>query len=576
MVQVFEEIDGTQRQSSLARRSPGIPVLDAPLNQSLARLLLCSRIRELAGYVMVPVRISDLRGLRWLVAPLVRRLYTGRGPSNQRRGFWLGWRMLLDLWAIVFLRTLLLLRRGRIGEDLRTTVAVLCRAVLYRGLRYYACPVAEMTAHVACTETERPLIRSSLLLRTLRRYGSCVEVLCQRLRSGRPDWQTRKWLSFHLREIGDHEAAEQLVPSEPMQIRERAIGAERLAELRVTKAVSCRLKYGLVVMTMSDSKVFRSSLTSLVNSDFPGAIVVAEDGYQPTRSCEAFCQDQSVRYVKNPHWTGAQAVTALGIQQLDPDTDVIIQVCNDILWPRQWFAQLDEAWERVSDTGKVDMLLMSYLQFDGSTEPVLRELFLNGCYEDLLWVLKTRLQVQPGLEWYKEAQNHNVGQLFGFPKDMYVEDAGKLRFKMGYGAAATTFPRTAWEAVASPPSGMSFGLEMELAYQAWQRRKWVLSVNTTPQIHMIGQDTGQLRGQDKHRWREMFRRDFERFEQKYGWRWEHVHWCFSAETSLIYYDEILSAVNDLRFEDVDFIFEDFAERVSRKRPSCANPFLPRD
>lgn len=567
MVQV-SEITDVRLESS----RPAV-VLALPLKRALERLLLCNRIRELADYRMTPVTVKDLRGIGGLLAFLVR-VVDPSGIRARRSG---AIQLLMDVWIIITLRLLLLFRRHRIGEDLRSTVGVLCRAVLFRHQRYAARPTTEMVPHVRCSEKEELLIRSCLLLRTMQRYGPCIEFLIQRLTSGLPAAETRRWLAFFLREIGDDTAADALLTMEPA-----ASEATVIHHLEVPKPPAQhaprRLKYGLYVMTVFDSDVFRSSLLSLMNSDYDGQIVVAEDGYLPNKVCEAFCREVGVPYIKNPEWTYTQPLANLAIQAFDEDTDILLQAPNDVLWPPRWFGQLDGAWKRVFDTGKVGGLTMSAVQFDASVEPMLKEAFVRGRYEGLLWVLKMRAQVHPWLDWYREALPHDGSQLFGLPKDLYTDDVTRLLWKVAHGGAVSTFSRTLWTEVNRVPSQMRANLDLELGYQCWTSRRWFLAVNNTPLIHMIGQDSRRLTGRDKVlkvRVKEMFKQDDALFRQKYGEDWYPPYWYFSGESCMIYHDEILRAVNEGRFDEIDFVFDDFEARRKGRYWACSLPSLSR-
>ena len=60
---------------------------------------------------------------------------------------------------------------------------------------------------------------------------------------------------------------------------------------------------------------------------------------------------------------------------------------------------------------------------------------------------------------------------------------------------------------------------------------------------------------------------------KYGWNIHHYVYTYHAETCVIYGDEITDAVNELRFSDIDFVFDDFAERLANKKLSnCEIPW----
>ena len=96
-----------------------------------------------------------------------------------------------------------------------------------------------------------------------------------------------------------------------------------------------------------DSPTFQSSVNSILNSDFNGDIVVAEDGRTQKKNCEEFCKSIGVKYVKNKNWQGISGTLNIGIDHLDTKTDIVIIAHSDVLWPNYWFKQLDTAWSSV-------------------------------------------------------------------------------------------------------------------------------------------------------------------------------------------------------------------------------------
>ena len=81
---------------------------------------------------------------------------------------------------------------------------------------------------------------------------------------------------------------------------------------------------------------------------------------------------------------------------------------------------------------------------------------------------------------------------------------------------------------------------------------------------MVSTDTTSLTRDDRMRLEQKIAETYEVFPKKYGWEIEHLLFTYFAETSIIYHDEIVNAANELRFSDIDFVFDDFFERLKRK------------
>lgn len=550
MVQVSELSPPQVVQAGPAALSPAIP------EAALERLLRCNQIRELADDP-APVTIEDLARIWPWSAGMVRWAYQAGeradGPDASRVN---RLAVVADVAAGVWLR--LLLGRWRIWRVAPGAGGMVIRHLVYRRSRHHALPSSRLTTYVTC-EPETPFIKSCLVLRAMRRYGACIEFLIRRLRSGLPAEETRRWLWYFLREAGDREAG----PADSHREEPLETSGTRLA---VPKP-GTRLTYGVVMPTMFDSAVFRSSLLSLLRSDFPGPVVVVEDGHRAERACEAFCQRLPVTYVKNAAWTGPSGAMNAGIRRLDPDTDIALFAHSDALWPSRWFAQLDRAWETVFDSKKVSVLNLGYLQMHPKTDPALNELFCRGRFEELFWVLRVMRDVEPGIPYAEDLQNKDMGRLFGLARDNWGDQPGQLRMMTGKFSIGASFLMDAWRQLGGFDESLGFGFDMQLHYQSCLNRQWNLWVSNTPLIHLVSSDTGRLNAGERQRVSRIDRATYEGFARKYGWEVDHFFWTYFAELRVIYHDEIVEAANAGRFEDVDFVFDRLFEELSRKKLS---------
>ena len=112
---------------------------------------------------------------------------------------------------------------------------------------------------------------------------------------------------------------------------------------------------------------------------------------------------------------------------------------------------------------------------------------------------------------------------------------------------------------------LPLGLDIELQYQSCMNRRWNLWLNNRPLIHMASSDTSRLTIPADHARHQQLGRDTaEGFAKKYGWDVDHFFWTWYSETCIMYHDEIVEAVNEGRFEAIDFVFDDLLERLKRK------------
>lgn len=531
----------------------------------LDKLLLANQVRELT-YYKKPVMAYDCFFIHKLLV-------------NASKSFdaFISKRLQGSIWArilinplnpiiIILLRSLLIISRSwrflRSGSFLRVSVFKLlskqiCREIfgtiraMHRNLRFCRILSGEITGYVLCSDREELLVRVSLLLHVMKCYGRCIEFMIQRYNSDLPSTQTQSWLSFFLNEAG--------IKIIPVQSDKDSFQAKNHKV-----SVEPRFKYGIVMTVMFDSDVFRRSLLSLLESDFKGEIVVAEDGCIQDRACEAFCKKHSVKYVKNPKWEGLSASINRGIETLRADTDIVIYAHSDIFWPPYWHTKLDNEWQKVYALDKVGMINLGYLQFNRHFDTALNELFLRGSYEDLFWVLTNMRDTPDLLPFVADLQNKNAGFGFGLSSDYWNHRTNQLHMMTGVCSIGTSFPIRLWKNLGGFDAQMRHGFVFELIYHCLQNHKWLTWINNAPLIHFVSSDTSKMSPQVKAECSEMLKMAYRLFNKKYGLEMEHMLVTYFGETSIIHQDEIISAINELRFSNIDYIFEEYFERLKKK------------
>jgi len=520
-------------------------VRSASFEAVLENLLISNQIRELTD-LPVPVRIKDLARMSRSLTALARQAYAANSKALSKIGL-LRYIIILSLLRILLRRFYKGAYPFSISQEIKRSIKA-----SYQKMRNSDLRVSDITAYVRCSDKEEPLIRVCLLLRAMRRYGAAIEFLQKRYNSGLPEEETRKWLSLFLTEIGDKEAAAKLAPSEkPLPSRASS---------------TTRLKYGIIITVMFDSEVFRTSLMSLLNSDFQGEIVVVEEGNNKEAVCESFCSKLPVRYIKNKRWSGVSHNVNLGIERLNPNTDIVIYAHNDIFWPPNWFGQLDHAWDKVYDLDKVGAIFLGYLQMVSADET----LFTGSRYGNLSWLLKTMSEMPDQMGYVQNTQVKDTERLFGLALDPWNSDYSRLRMMTGRFSIANSFPLKMWQDIGGFDPEMSLGLEHELQEFCLKNRRWDLWINNTPLIHYMSVDTrkagaGQVEFNALDKTNELF-------AKKVGWEVDHLLSTYYGEVRIIYYDEIVNAVNKLRFGDIDFVFDDALKRLKTKRLSDCEIF----
>jgi hypothetical protein len=412
------------------------------------------------------------------------------------------------------------------------------------------------SGYAAVSTDEAPVVRLALLLCIMGRWAAAVDILIQRMRSPLPSAESRYWLMklFVPHLIKKQDKLAKYAPALPV--------AETGAPSRGSrKHAPRRLRYGVVVITMFDSEVFRASLNSLLASDFEGRVIVVEDGNESTPVCADFCARAGVPYLKSEVWTGPSGVFIKGIESLMADIDVVVLAHNDVLWPPDWFSALDRAWEDVFDSGKVSLLNISYMQIKRRTHAALYDLFLRNKYDDMHWLLNAMRETKETMHLVQDARVDKGVNRFGLARDVWSDSVPDGRMRVGTFSPVTSFPVRLVKEIGGFDREIPFGLDLEIYHHSIMNRRWMLWTNARPVIHMNTTDTHLLGPEKKEAYQQKYARTYELFERKFGHHIEHFLNMYFATTAVLYRDEVVRAADRLAFDEIDHVFDDVQERL---------------
>lgn len=421
-------------------------------------------------------------------------------------------------------------------------------------VRTHAERVGAVSGYVGLADSESPVVRISLLLRAMGRRAAAVRLVAARVQSGLPCARSSELLARWLTEVGDERAAKLLPAAAPSPDVARPV-----------PHVPPRLRYGVVVLTMFDTPVFRASVRSLLNSDFSGQIVVVEEGNEEREQCREFCAGHGITYVKATSWQGCAAGLNLGIAHLGPDADVVLSSHNDVLWPSRWFADLDRAWDAVWDSDKVGLLNLGYLQINSRVDPSLTDLFMRGRYDDLAWVLRAMREVPSTSHQVQDVQARPGESPFGLARDPWVDWMPDLRQQSGRYSVGASFSLRLWREIGGFDPDLVYAFDLQFLHHALTRRRWALFVNTPPLIHLKSSDTEHIAPEKLSQIGTRFLTStYDGFHREYGWHIEHFLNLFFSESTIVHRDAIVRAANAGRFDDIEFVFDDFAARLATR------------
>lgn len=534
-----------------------------------------SGLEDILDHLILRLVVQEEAGLK--NPPKVHsRESAGRARSLLRQAMdaWGHDRVVLRPWRLmlVYVRLVIGLRRltGRLWED-----PLAAWRVAHQRMRGHSARLREVASYATSSPKEDQSLRLSILLRVMGHRAASASTLARRVQCGLASPWCNHFLGLLLADMGYAKAAAGLAATELPGPAPASAYAPR------------RLRYGVVVMTMFDTDIFRASVQSLKDSDYSGAIVVVEDGVEPARACEDFCRALGVTYVKNPVWEGCAAALNLGIRHLPQDTDIVLSSHNDVLWPGEWFADLDRAWDRVWDSDKVSLLNLSYLQCSGWVDASLKALFVRGRHDDLVWVLRSMREIPHLMNRVQDVQSRPGESPFGLGRDPLIDSMTDLRQMTGRSSVAASFPLHVWREIGGFDPGLVYAFDLQLLHHNLTAHRWALFVGNAPLLHLKSSDTEAISSEKKAEVGTRFLTStYEGFQRKFGWHIEHFLNIYFSESTIVHREAILRAVNRGRFDEVDFVFDDFRRRLGdrtlsnceltwcRSRAQCPYAALP--
>ena len=104
------------------------------------------------------------------------------------------------------------------------------------------------------------------------------------------------------------------------------------------------MTYSVIIPTMSYSWIFQLCLESLLKSDFPGQIIVVEEGNSHREICKDYLP-KAITYIKSSEFLGPNNLVQLGLEKAKGK--YIIYSHNDVIFFPTWFSELKKMVEEI-------------------------------------------------------------------------------------------------------------------------------------------------------------------------------------------------------------------------------------
>lgn len=523
-----------------------------PIEAALKRVVLCNQLREY-GDLSMPVRIGDLDGKQTALAFITKLTqYIRKRRSKTLRLIVAPF--IFEPVMMLLVRILLFHGKPTWGSAIRAVRGGI-RAILKR-IYFYESVSSDIHRFRSTSVYGRWSSRECVRLCALGRYGAAVEELADMFLAGCDQLEMRQWLGYFLEENGDIKAAEQIrngAAGQHSDYDNKGSIASAWRE-RTCQADTASTTCGIVISSVADSAVFRSSINSILESDFTGRIIVVEDGLKEGKGCEDFCRGLPVEYAKLGYHGGPSECFNVGIESLGSNTELVVLAHNDVLWPKTWFGEVAAIWSENCNKEELGLLNLGYLQFNSNAE--LRELFVQRKYIDLSWVLRWLLKVRSLDKLVQDVQIEDKSKTFGLAFDPWNTDFDSCKAMVGRWSVAVSFPRKLWVDMGGFSPKVFLG-DVELQDYCMKNKKFMLWANNAPLIHFRSADTNDMNADDFAKFKRMEEDSFTYAATKYGWNVDHFLAALFSDTYLKYYDEIIAAANKNGLSELDYVFEYF-------------------
>jgi hypothetical protein len=154
---------------------------------------------------------------------------------------------------------------------------------------------------------------------------------------------------------------------------------------------------------------------------------------------------------------------------------------------------------------------------------------------------------------------------FGLARDPWVDSPSALRQMTGRLSVAASFPVHVWREIGGFDPNLVYAFDLQLLHHNLTRRRWALFTDGPPVIHLKSSDTEAISAEKAAEAGTRFLdQTYDGFARKYGWHIEHFLNLYFSESTVVHRDAIVAGVNAGRFDEIDFVFDDFTERLATR------------
>lgn len=296
----------------------------------------------------------------------------------------------------------------------------------------------------------------------------------------------------------------------------------------------------VMVPTATNDYMVLACIRSILASDYPGEILVLSNNHNVASTV---CIDRRIRFVgSTPGMVDSfDTMMRLTAENTDDSYDIIVSIHNDVIVSPTWYSELMRAWAHVG-IDKVWHIGMPTISHPNAPADYLSD-FTTKSYGELVSKYKDIEKLCPTI-------TAEEGQLVGLGTDFFNSGGDKLFY--GIFSSCSSYTRKHYmDTLRSHPGETAFMMNMFQLEAGIQKGLWNIFANATPQIHYVSYDyrAGISMGN-------YFAYSYTTWFSTYHYNGDHLTTIWSGLVLAEHRDEIIYAINEKRWLDIEYIFDE--------------------
>lgn len=330
-------------------------------------------------------------------------------------------------------------------------------------------------------------------------------------------------------------------------------------------------KFVIVIMTTADSDIFKSSIISLIESDFNGQIIVVENNVSDT--CKKFIYEikkfyNNITYICSGINGGTSHAFNLATKfAIDTDFEFITFCHNDILWPKKWYK---DTYQTINNNPKIALYNFSFIQLN-KLDNISKFYVVNNLYYELKWSLEKLIDTGLKKDKYQDCRLNNNSKI-GLSRDPWNDELSDLRLQAGRFSVASCLSKKIITQIYPFDENLYFGADNEIHLFCLKNKLWFAWIDNMPLIHIRSFDTRNMSKSRSQKFGNDIRLLETNFKKKYGYNIHCFHNTLFSKCLIKHRDVIEKHLNNKEYEKIEFFFKYFWDEINNlENDKCMSP-----